>query len=149
MSSDNRLKRLRDLLEQFERLPASPERDRMIREVRARVVDVDTGVTPRAMLPVDTAPPVSPTPRAIARIPVVQARRPRSILRPEPVVLLPAPRPEAAPPATGDATAIRSCFPGADALLPVLAPEELLTLDEPAEAHVSPAVQPWRLGLRG
>jgi hypothetical protein len=55
-----RLKRLKDLVEQLERLPASPDRDRVLAEVRSRAVDVDTGVTPRAMLPVrEPAPPPS------------------------------------------------------------------------------------------
>jgi len=36
----------------------------MLSEVRARVVDVDTGVTPRAMLPVDLVP--TPAPKAVA-----------------------------------------------------------------------------------
>ncbi len=41
-----RLKRLKDLVDQLERLPASPDRDRVLAEVRSRAVDVDTGVTP-------------------------------------------------------------------------------------------------------
>jgi hypothetical protein len=58
-----RVKRLKDLVDLLERLPASPDRDRVLSEVRSRAVDVDTGVTPRAMLPVrEPAPaPVLPT----------------------------------------------------------------------------------------
>ena|SRR5688500_8130083 len=46
-----RVERLRALVEIIEHLPMSPERDRLLDEVRARAVDVDTGVTPRALLP--------------------------------------------------------------------------------------------------
>jgi hypothetical protein len=61
-----RVKRLKDLVDLLERLPASPDRDRVLSEVRSRAVDVDTGVTPRAMLPLrEPAPapaPVLPRP---------------------------------------------------------------------------------------
>jgi hypothetical protein len=46
-----RVKRLKDLMELLEKLPATPDRDRMLSEVRSRAVDLDTGVAPRAMLP--------------------------------------------------------------------------------------------------
>ena len=57
-----RVKRLKDLVGLLERLPASPDRDRVLSEVRSRAVDLDTGVRPRAMLPVrePTPPPVLP-----------------------------------------------------------------------------------------
>ena len=60
----NRVERLKDLVALLEQLPASPDRDRVLSEVRSRAVDVDTGVTPRAMLPVrqPAPPPVAPTP---------------------------------------------------------------------------------------
>ena len=63
-----RVKRLKDLVGLLERLPASPDRDRVLSEVRSRAVDLDTGVRPRAMLPVrdPTPPPVLPQ-RAKAR----------------------------------------------------------------------------------
>ena len=51
MATGRRIKRLRDVIDQIERLPASPDRDRLLSEVRSRAVDVDTGVTPRALLP--------------------------------------------------------------------------------------------------
>jgi hypothetical protein len=58
-----RVKRLKDLVERLEQLPASPDRDRILSEVRSRAVDVDTGVTPRAMLPVrEPIPPPRPQP---------------------------------------------------------------------------------------
>ena len=58
MTTGRRIKRLNDMVERIERLPASEVRDRLLREVRSRAVDVDTGVTPRAMLPLrEPAPP--------------------------------------------------------------------------------------------
>src|SRR5687768_13106016 len=62
MATGRRVKRLRDLVAQIELLPVSPERDRLLREFRSRAVDVDTGVTPRAMLPV-REPALAPVPR--------------------------------------------------------------------------------------
>src|SRR6185437_9270954 len=64
VSSEHRLQRLRELLARLEQLPASPETERMLAEVRSRLVDVDTGVTPRAMLPVDRVP--APAAKAVA-----------------------------------------------------------------------------------
>lgn len=130
-SNGQRLKKLRDLLDRIERLPASAERERMLREVRARVVDVDTGVVPRAMLPTDaesSQPPAAPlarVPRPITAQPAVQPRPP-----------VPAPRPVAAPPPV-DASP--------------LAPGELLSLDDPAPVMPRPArtAVPWARGLRG
>jgi hypothetical protein len=60
-----RLKRLKDLVDRLELLPESPDRERVLAEVRSRLVDVDTGVTPRAMLPLrePTPPPAAPKPR--------------------------------------------------------------------------------------
>ena len=81
MSSENRLRRLRELIAKLEALPASAETERMLREVRARLVDVDTGVTPREMLPADPVlaaiePATVDRPRAEGG--AEQARRPRS-----------------------------------------------------------------------
>jgi hypothetical protein len=46
MNHRHRLKQLHVLLDRLERLPASPNRDWMLTEVRARAVDVETGVRP-------------------------------------------------------------------------------------------------------
>ena len=61
MATQGRVQRLRDMVDQIERLPESPERDRLLSEVRSRAVDVDTGVSPRAMLPL-REPPLPPLP---------------------------------------------------------------------------------------
>jgi hypothetical protein len=62
MATGRRVKRLRDLVAEIELLPVSPDRDRLLSEFRCRVVDVDTGVTPRAMLPL-REPALAPVPR--------------------------------------------------------------------------------------
>ena len=126
--SDDRLQRLRDLVARLEKLPESAERDRVLAEVRARAVDIDTGETPRAMLPVDAAMPLplaNPAPSA-----------PRKDVTPY------RPRPER-PIST-------RTFP----LAPVTGRAELSPLDErlcleepPAPAEQAP--RPWEQGLRG
>jgi hypothetical protein len=61
MAAGQRVKRLNDMVDRIERLPASEVRDRLLREVRSRAVDLDTGVTPRAMLPLrEPAAPAAP-----------------------------------------------------------------------------------------
>jgi hypothetical protein len=49
MNDRQRLDQLRVLLDRVERLPTSTEREWMLSEVRARAVDVETGVRPRPM----------------------------------------------------------------------------------------------------
>src|SRR3954468_14645482 len=49
MNDRDRLEQLRELLVRLKRMPASAERDWMLAEVRARAVDVETGVKPAAM----------------------------------------------------------------------------------------------------
>jgi hypothetical protein len=58
-ASVRRRTQLKRLVARLEQLPASPERNRMLSEVRSRAVDLDTGVAPRAMLTVD-APILGP-----------------------------------------------------------------------------------------
>jgi hypothetical protein len=53
MRTGPRLERLRALANRLEQLPASDARERMLAEVRSRAVDVDAGVKPRAMLPIE------------------------------------------------------------------------------------------------
>jgi hypothetical protein len=67
MAKQRRVQRLRDMVDQIERLPESPERDRLLSEVRSRAVDVDTGVSPRAMLPLRETPPPPVLPRPAKR----------------------------------------------------------------------------------
>lgn len=140
-----RLKRLKDLVHQLERLPASPDRDRMLAEVRSRAVDVDTGVTPRAMLPLrePTPPPMEPKPRP-------ERYRPAAITRtPSPARPVQPARPAPAP-ARAVAVAV------ADDLGVLLWDDRLSLEDSPELAPLPHAprnpdgsVPPWALGLRG
>jgi hypothetical protein len=62
MATGRRVERLRDLVAQIELLPVSPDRERLLSEFRSRVVDVDTGVTPRCDAPL-REPALAPVPR--------------------------------------------------------------------------------------
>jgi hypothetical protein len=135
VSSEQRLQRLRDLLAQLERLPASADRERMLREVRGRLVDVDTGVTPRAMMPIEAEAmqAAEPAPRAVRAprprppVPASDARPPRAVPPPEP------PKP------------VETISLGVS---------DLLSLDDPApspprEERSERRAGPWTRGLRG
>ena len=131
----NRVKRLKDLIDLLERLPASPDRDRVLSEVRSRAVDLDTGVMPRAMLAVrEPPPPIPPKPS--------QRDRASSITR------------TAAPPAAPAVEIAHS----PSAVGPSQDPEQTVCLDERLSLEDSPlphvraqgdrGVRPWTLGLR-
>jgi hypothetical protein len=129
-----RIKRLKDLVDLLERLPASPDRDRVLSEVRSRAVDLDTGVTPRAMLPVrePAPPPVLPKP----------PKRASSITWTAP-----------APPAPAVAFAHSSFALGLSKdLEQTVCLDERLSLEDSPLPHVRAqgdrAVPPWTLGLR-
>jgi hypothetical protein len=136
-----RLKRLKDLVDQLEQLPASPDRDRVLAEVRSRAVDLDTGVTPRAMLPVR-----EPTPPPLPSAPKPRPER----FRPRPPTYAPSPaRPvQPARPAVAHATTDQ---PG------VLLWDDRLSLEDAPELAPLPhamgnpdgSVPPWAFGLRG
>ena len=138
MSGDNRLKKLRDLVAQLERLPDSAERERMLREVRGRIVDLDTGVAPRPMRPVEDES-------------AADVRRPRALPLPEPVrpVQVPPDVPASVPRA--DVEDESSSIGIVDLL--ALGVDDLLSLDDPApsgpERDGGPAAPPWTRGLRG
>jgi hypothetical protein len=132
VSSEQRLQRLRELIAQLERLPASADRERMLREVRGRLVDLDTGVAPRAMLPIeaeamhaaDPAPRTVRAPRPRPPLPADDARRPRAVPPPKPVETI------------------------------SLGVSDLLSLDDPApspprEERPERRAGPWTRGLRG
>ena len=136
-----RLKRLKDLVDQLERLPASPDRDRVLAEVRSRAVDVDTGVTPRAMLPLrePTPPPSAPKPRPVRY-------RPGAVQR----------TPAAARPAQAARPAPAPARTAADELGVLLWDDRSSLEDSPELAPLPHAprdadgsVPPWALGLRG
>jgi hypothetical protein len=86
MKDRQRLDQLRLLLQRAQRMPESPERDWMLSELRARAVDVETGMAPRAMRPLKPEPVTLPT-----LAPVV-APAPAPVVRraPKPVQVRPA-----------------------------------------------------------
>jgi hypothetical protein len=132
--AEERVKRLKDLVDMLERLPASPDRDRVLSEVRSRAVDLDTGVTPRAMLPVEE--PTSPL--VVPRLP--RRARVSRVVRTAP----PPPAPAVEYARSAFATAVSK------------EPEQTLCLDDVLSLEDSPlpdvqgdrAVPAWRLGLR-
>jgi hypothetical protein len=145
VSSDHRLRRLRELLARIEQLPVSPESERMLREVRARVVDVDTGVTPSAMLPVDPVPTLATDPDR-GRPDGPPPERTRSVGE--------------APSEAGSRSGARNPAVGLSAAedrewLSLVATNEILSLDHSAslplagEARVGNDRRPWTRGLRG
>jgi hypothetical protein len=133
--SAKRVKRLKDLVDLLERLPSSPDRDRVLSEVRSRAVDLDTGVTPRPMLPVREPPP----PPALPRLPMREraSNTTRTVLSPPPV---------AEPAGAGFASAASTDLEQAVCL------DERLSLEDSPLPYVRArdgrAVRPWTLGLR-
>ena len=135
--SVERVTRLKDLVYRIERLPPSEDRDRVLAEVRSRAVDVDTGVTPRAMLPLrepTPPPPLAPKPRP-------NRYRPRAITR------TPSPARPVQPARPARAVADD---------LGVLLWDDRLSLEDAPELAPLPhgpnpdgTVPPWALGLRG
>jgi hypothetical protein len=131
MAAD-RVKRLKDLIDVVMKLPESPDRDRLLSEVRSRAVDLDTGVTPRAMLPVREPDPVPVAPRLPQRRDVKPLAPPRA----------PSPAPAPAFRSTAELDWDK-----------VLSEAALLSLDDAPDCW--PARQddrtarPWTAGLRG
>jgi hypothetical protein len=142
MATGRRVKRLKDLVDQIERLPESPERDRLLSEIRSRAVDIETGVTPRAMLPLrEPEPPPVPIwapnhDRAAGITPL-------------------APRPPAA--ADTDPQPASTAGRSQDKEESVWPVEGLLSLEDPLQRSPLPYVRargdrripPWARGLRG
>jgi hypothetical protein len=141
MATGRRVKRLRDLVAQIELLPDSPNRESLLSELRSRVVDVDTGVTPPAMLPV-REPALAPVPR---RPP--QRDRAPSLTRTAPPP--PAPAVEFARPASAASRSKNLEEP--------FWVDERLSLEDSLGVSPQPmfgrgakrAVPSWTLGLRG
>jgi hypothetical protein len=146
---DPRLTRLRALVDRLERLPASAQREWALAEARARMVDVETGFTPRAMRALEPDPPIRPAEAPAAQSMTRDAvKRPsskrrsqvrsRSAQRPLPPVAAPRAAPERAPVDAG-AAALGTT-------------DGLLWLEDPdADNAGEPddGATPWRRGLRG
>jgi hypothetical protein len=142
MATGRRVKRLREMMDQIERLPVSPERDRLLSEVRSRAVDVDTGVTPRAMLPLrEPEPaPVLPRPPKRDRTTTIAPMAPG---RPAPAVEFPRPAS-----AAGSRHKPLEQPPWLDGRLSLEDSLQSSPLPE-VRGRGGRAVPPWTLGLRG
>lgn len=144
MAAGRRVKRLREMVEQIQRLPASHARDRLLSEVRSRAVDVDTGVTPRAILPMREPALLPDAPRPAKRDSAASVTR-KAPQPPAPTVTVACP------------VAVASRLPnGGDEPSPPWASERL-SLGDTLQLSPLPYVQgrggravpPWTLGLRG
>jgi hypothetical protein len=136
MVTEPRIKRLRELIAEIELLPVSQDRDRLLSEFRSRAVDIDTGVTPRAILPLRAIP---------------EKRRPRRHSAPRGRRAIPSP----------PVPAIDAGHPGRAAshsqdVNERVCVDERLSLDDAlrlsahqVQKHGNRAVAPWAGGLRG
>jgi len=153
MTDQNRLAQLRVLLDRLERMPASPDRDYMLAEVRSRAVDIDTGIAPRPMRPLESAMTLDPEHEAI-----VVKRTPKAA-PPKPAQRRPAtpPAPAPSPPRAAGAPAWQVTLPKPavpDDSVDLLALDGLLSLgdDTPAPEAADSETRtsrPWAGGLRG
>jgi hypothetical protein len=156
MSADDRVRRLRALINRLERLPASPESEWMLREARARMVDVETGERPVEVRPFAVDPPEEVPHRrrnvAVKRPPEPRAhpseQRPEDPGRPRSTGPETPPRDEPKPvdpPARVDPNAVPL---GTDGLLWL--EDSVREVDgSPARDDGDLESRPWRRGLRG
>jgi hypothetical protein len=131
---ERRLARLRGLVVRLERLPESAQREWMLGEVRARMVDIDTGYPPQPVRRLREAEPAPATTRPAKR-PAAARPKPAPDAAEQP---LEAP-PQESPPVAGETPA------------PV-EPDHVLWLDDSADTTGTPAASDlprWRRGLRG
>jgi hypothetical protein len=125
-----RVKRLKDLVERLERLPATPERERVLSEVRSRAVDLETGVTPRAMLPLRESTPPPPRTGSPSR------QRASGITRTPPPLR----------------AAVELAHTAWTNPAEWISADDRLSLEDAAQLEAREpgrAVRPWTLGLRG
>ena len=143
MNDRDRLEQLRGMLDRLERMPASPDRDWLLAEVRARTVDVETGAPPAPMRPQNPDEVdfelAAGDPSTIKATQTKAGRRvdERQVEGPAPAsVVQSAPPPESAAPR------------GRESGLDLLEQGGLLSLDEPSTGAAGPN-RPWTRGLRG
>lgn len=161
MTDQDRLAQLRTLLDRLERMPASPDRDWMLAEVRSRAVDIDTGIAPRPMRPLESGMTLEP--QAVAPKPAVKVAPPAPAPAPARAPAKPAqrrvqPRTMPAPAPVAASPAWEVTFPpptSHDDRVDLLSLGGLLNLgDEPPPTETpadgeAPANRPWAGGLRG
>ena len=149
MNDRDRLEQLRVLRARLERMPASAGRDWMLGEVRARAVDVETGVKPAAMrsLPGDDAEAEIPAaPEASRRGAVETVPSPRPRRRPTP--RRPAASARRATAATQPLPATTRQRAAHDSVIDLLAQDGVLCLDDQPAAGDRTS-RTWSVGLRG
>ena len=141
MTTGRRVQRLREMVSQIERLPASTDRDRLLSEVRSRAVDLETGEAPRAILPL-REPVLLPEPPGVSERDTARVTR----TAPQP----PAPAVEFAPPAAPShrPSGTEEPSPWASGRLSLEDPLQLTPLPL-VRGRGGRAVPPWTLGLRG
>ena len=161
MTDHDRLTQLRVLLERLENMPASPDRDWMLAEVRSRAVDIDTGIAPRPMRPLEGGMTLEAesTPARPAAQPAKKKPRPQPQVEPRTQVQAPAPRRVPAPrPATiAQSPSWEVTIPtpsSKDDRIDLLSLDGLLSLGEDAPAGEpgesdARSTRPWAGGLRG
>ena len=140
MNDRDRLNQLRGLLDRVGRLPESPDRDWTLAQVRARVVDVETGTPPTPMC---APPPEELEAETVAeRSPRAEAP-PRAKIRPTtPSRRAQRPRPQH-PAVRTPPVPIRKR--GREEVVDLLEQGGVMCLEEPATA----ARCVWTRGLRG
>ena len=155
MNDRDRLEQLRGLLDRLERMPASADRDWMLREVRARAVDIETGVKPAALraLPQDETDteiaaaqpsPVEATDTMACR----KSTRVRTARRATDRAAVRASRVRRAVPISRPSLpAVRERV-GDESAVDLLGQGGLLCLGDPP-ADPAAASRPWSAGLRG
>ena len=137
MATGQRVDRLKDMVDRIERLPPSAERDRLLSEIRSRAVDLETGETPRAMLPM-REPATAPAVTRLSK----RAGASKSLLRPPAGEVAPA-RPAAG--AGGSPERLAAFAWNGERLSLEDGP------DSPSPDGQAPdgAAAPWTRGLRG
>lgn len=156
MFDNDRLTKLRALIGRLERLPASPESEWMLREARARMVDVETGERPSGMRPPVADPPAEAAPldRDPAVKPPVKTRSRAAERRREPSGW---PRRVAQETSVDNGPRPVDSGGSQNSSAAAFGSGELLWLeDSPSEDDPAPAsderdlkAHPWRRGLRG
>jgi hypothetical protein len=156
MNDRDRLAQLRGMLARLERMPVSSERDWMLGEVRARAVDVETGVRSAAMrarsredaeTEISVAPKASRVEAARTVVPPEARRRPVP-RRPAARALWGVPRAASATPASCSSLAAARRRAAHESAVDLREQGVVLCLDDPPPV-ADEASRPWSGGLRG
>jgi hypothetical protein len=129
----DRLEQLRVLRARLEKMPPTAHRDWMLSEVRARAVDVETGVTPARL----GALPGGEIEISLERLP---AKPPAPPVKTRPV--------KPAPPAPKPPVAVVAREPAPFGVVDLLEQGGVLNLDDRPVGDTG-AARPWSAGLRG